>query len=113
MPAMLQASYAAMNQPYNPSLPIEDLFNKISAGQDLATANGTSYSEPQIISITYALIFQQGVLHDACEEWRRRPAADHTWVNFQDHFAEAHRELNKLQTAAHQAGFTANLAETE
>eukprot|EP00957_Ditylum_brightwellii_P113608 8661747-Ditylum_brightwellii.AAC.1 len=44
-PVMLQVSYAAMNQPYNPSLPFEDLFDQVNAGQDLATSNGTGYSE--------------------------------------------------------------------
>eukprot|EP00957_Ditylum_brightwellii_P029208 2207804-Ditylum_brightwellii.AAC.1 len=58
MPAMLQALYAAMDQPYNPTLPIEDLFDQINVVQDLAMANGTGYSEPQVISITCALIFQ-------------------------------------------------------
>eukprot|EP00957_Ditylum_brightwellii_P126175 9619510-Ditylum_brightwellii.AAC.1 len=110
-PAMLQSSYAAMNHPYNPPLLIEDLFDQINAAQDLATDNGTSYSELQLVSITFVLIFQQGVLNDACKEWRRRPPTEHTWVNFQDHFTEAHRELNKLQTVAHQADFTANMAE--
>eukprot|EP00957_Ditylum_brightwellii_P191220 14559902-Ditylum_brightwellii.AAC.1 len=58
--AMLQASYAAMNQLYDPSLPIEDLFDQINAAQDLAITNGTRYSETKVISITFALNFQQG-----------------------------------------------------
>eukprot|EP00957_Ditylum_brightwellii_P074028 5625006-Ditylum_brightwellii.AAC.1 len=57
-PAILQASYAAMNQPYNPSLWIEDLFDQVNVAQDLTTANGIGYSELQLISIAYALIYQ-------------------------------------------------------
>jgi hypothetical protein len=112
-PAMLQESYSCMTQPYNPALPIEMFFEQLDMAKELANANGTAYTEAQLISIAFSLIFTQGVLNDACRTWRRRPAGEHTWVNFIQHFTEAHQELTELQSAAQQGGFVANNVELD
>eukprot|EP00957_Ditylum_brightwellii_P075393 5729663-Ditylum_brightwellii.AAC.1 len=75
-----------MASPFNPAAPIEDLFEQISNGQDLAIAAGVPFSEIQL-------------------------AADKTYANLLDHFTQAHCELHQLQTAARNAGYTANLVE--
>eukprot|EP00957_Ditylum_brightwellii_P016905 1274925-Ditylum_brightwellii.AAC.1 len=99
-----------MTKPFNPAAPIEDLFEQINDGQDLAIAAEIPYSKLQLINKAYDLIFKTGVHNDACKEWNRKPTADKTYANFQLHFTKAHRELHHLQVAARQAGYSANFA---
>eukprot|EP00957_Ditylum_brightwellii_P003698 280245-Ditylum_brightwellii.AAC.1 len=80
-------------------------FERLEIAKDLANANGMAYTEAQLISIAFSLIFSQGVLNDACRTWRRRPATEHIWDNFIQHFTKAHQELTELQSAAQQGGF--------
>eukprot|EP00957_Ditylum_brightwellii_P013019 983374-Ditylum_brightwellii.AAC.2 len=110
---MLQESYTHMTQRYNPALPIEIFFEQLETAKDLANANGTAYTQAQLISIAFSLVFSQGVLNDACGTWHRRPTAEHTWDNFIQHFTKAHQELTELQTAAQQGGFVANNVELD
>eukprot|EP00957_Ditylum_brightwellii_P203163 15333488-Ditylum_brightwellii.AAC.1 len=81
--------------------------------KDLANANGMAYTQAQLISIAFSLIFSQGVLNNACRMWPRRTAAEHTWENFIQHFTKAHQELTELQSATQQGGFVANNMELE
>jgi hypothetical protein len=48
---------------------------------------------------------------NACHDWRRRAILTQTWPHFKADFAEAHRDLGIIQTAAHGAGYqSANAA---
>eukprot|EP00957_Ditylum_brightwellii_P151160 11509720-Ditylum_brightwellii.AAC.1 len=98
-----------MAQPFNPAAPIEDLFEQISNRQDLAIADGVPFSEVQLVTKAYDLIFKMGVHNEACREWNQKQTADKTYLNLLDHFTRAHRKLHQLQTAARNAGYTANL----
>eukprot|EP00957_Ditylum_brightwellii_P027488 2077963-Ditylum_brightwellii.AAC.1 len=66
---MITKSESKMAQPFNPAAPIEDLFEQLSDGQDLAIAAGVPYSENQLVTKAYDLIFKTGVHSDACQEW--------------------------------------------
>eukprot|EP00957_Ditylum_brightwellii_P011772 888333-Ditylum_brightwellii.AAC.1 len=74
-------------------------------------AANTLFTENQLITKASNLVFVAGVYNDACKEWRRKSAADKTWLNFCMHFTDAHEELMELQEAAQQAGYTTNMAE--
>eukprot|EP00957_Ditylum_brightwellii_P106495 8125055-Ditylum_brightwellii.AAC.1 len=50
-----------MAQPFNPAAPIEDLFEQINDGQDLAVAAGLPYSDIQLATKAYDLIYKTGV----------------------------------------------------
>ena len=49
-------------------------------------------------------MFSTGVFADACREWRRRPAAEHTWDTFKTHFALAHEDNRLIQQHTTQGG---------
>eukprot|EP00957_Ditylum_brightwellii_P023517 1774651-Ditylum_brightwellii.AAC.1 len=102
-----------MAQPFNPAQLIEDLFEQLSDRQDLAIAVGVPYSENQLVIKAYDLIFKTGVHNNAYKEWNQRQTADKTYAHLLKHFTQAHCELHQLQTAAQNAGYTANLVETE
>eukprot|EP00957_Ditylum_brightwellii_P143931 10967293-Ditylum_brightwellii.AAC.1 len=65
-----------MAQQFNPAVLLEDLFEQINDGQDLAIAAGIPYSDIQLTTKAYNLIFKTGVHNDACHEWNCRPAPD-------------------------------------
>eukprot|EP00957_Ditylum_brightwellii_P167174 12725861-Ditylum_brightwellii.AAC.1 len=110
---MITESENKLAQPFNLAQPIEDLFEQLSDGQDLAIAAGVPYSENQLVTKAYDLIFKTGVHNNACQEWNQRQTADKTYAHLLKHFTQAHCELHQLQTAARNAGYTANLVETE
>eukprot|EP00957_Ditylum_brightwellii_P061546 4670485-Ditylum_brightwellii.AAC.1 len=58
-----------MAQPFNPAAPIEDLFEQIDDGQDLAVAAGLPYSDIKLATKVYDLICKAEVHNDACKKW--------------------------------------------
>lgn len=109
-PADLADNDAKLKSPFDPSLPIEKLYDQVEDAQDLATAAGTPYTTTQIVTYTYNNVFQTGVFPDACRDWRRRPNAEKTWAQFKIDFALAHQELRESQVTAQGAGYhSANL----
>jgi hypothetical protein len=37
-------------------------------------------------NVAFTLVFNTGLLPDACHAWQVRPAAQNTWLNFKVHF---------------------------
>eukprot|EP00957_Ditylum_brightwellii_P204563 15339819-Ditylum_brightwellii.AAC.1 len=102
---MLRTSAENMRTPYDPSVPIEQLFKRINAAQDLATDTRNPCQEAQLVRIAYNLIFHMAVLNDACKEWRRLPNANKIWGHFKLHFANACTELQEMQSAAQELNY--------
>ena len=71
---------------YNPSLPIDSIFNAVTALSELAEAANIPYSQQQQITIAYNILNRSGRFVTDIKEWKRKPAADHTWPNLKIHF---------------------------
>eukprot|EP00957_Ditylum_brightwellii_P024773 1871988-Ditylum_brightwellii.AAC.1 len=71
----------------------------------------TQFTENQLVTKAFNLIFVTGVHNDACKEWRRKAPTNKTWINFCTHFTDVHKELMELQEAVQQTRYTANMAE--
>ena len=113
-PADLIDNDARMKSTYDPSMPIEVLFNQIEDAVELADAAKAAYTVPQVVNIAYNCIFQTGLFTNACRDWRRQPIDLKTWPLFKTNFALAHQELCKSQVTTQGAGYnSANLAITE
>eukprot|EP00957_Ditylum_brightwellii_P004608 350481-Ditylum_brightwellii.AAC.1 len=110
--AMQDQATIKMSQPFNPALLIEDFFEQINDGQMLMEASNMPFTKNQLITKAFNLIFVTGVHNNACKEWRCRPAANNTWINFRMHFTDVHEELMELQEVAQQARYTSNMAES-
>jgi hypothetical protein len=105
-PIDIEDNDAKMRAPFNPTQPIEVLFDQIETAVKFADAGNRSYNPDQVVSRAYLLILQTGLYSDACLDWRRRSTVlTQTWPNFKADFAEAHRDLRIVQTAAHGAGY--------
>ena len=100
-----------MKAPYDPTQPIELLFDQFDDAIELAAAANAAYTGPQIVAYAYNTILQTGLFTDACRDWRRRPAAQKTWPAFKADFSLAHQEMRESQTTTQEAGFhSANAA---
>jgi len=87
-------------QAYDPNEPIEDLFERIDDAIEFAAQGDIPYTDPQIVKNSYNILFASGLFTDACREWKRKPAADQTYDNLQQHFTEAEAELRESQMTA-------------
>ena len=88
---------AAMKRPYDPSAPIESLFQQIEDGVEFAEAGHAPYTPQQIIAIAYFLVFQTGIFEKYCDEWDEKPQQDKSWINFKSHFTRAHQRYRAQQ----------------
>jgi hypothetical protein len=108
----LEENFTRFKKPWDPNAPFETLIEQMDDAVDFANAGGIPISAPQLINTAYTLLFNTGAFADACREWRRRPAVDHTWDNFKIHFAIAHEDNRLVQQHTTQGGgyHTANNA---
>jgi hypothetical protein len=104
-PIDIENNDAKMRAPFDPTQPIELLFDQIGTAIKFAGAGNRPYNPDQVVSRAYLLILQTGLYSDACRDWRRRAVLTQTWPNFKADFAKAHRDLRIVQTAAHSAGY--------
>ena len=99
------------NTLYNPSLPIDTLFNSVIALAELAEAATVPYSEQQQITIAYNILNRSGRFVSDIKEWKRKSTADRNWINFKLHFRRAHDELRETSSDTLQAMQHANIAQ--
>ena len=88
--------------------PIEMLFNQIEDAQDFASAARQPYSNNQLLTMAYNLVYTMGLFFDDCKAWNHLPANQKTMDNFKTTFQQAQRKLCDQQQTAQQAGFQAN-----
>jgi hypothetical protein len=114
-PADLQENDTCLHTPYDPNQPIEAFIDQVEDAVSLAAAAQAPYSPQQTIAMAYTLMFSTGMFPEACQEWRRRPTAKQTWVNFKTAFTEAHQDFRDSQVTSkqtcyhHQANVTFEL----
>ena len=82
---------------YNPTHPVDVIFNKLKDLLDFSVAAHTKYSEQQLINIAYYVILNNTSKYQHyIQEWSRLPAASCcSWANFKMHFHLAHQELRE------------------
>ena len=86
-----------LKQSYDPSMPIENLYSQVEAAIEYAAAGNAPFTNNQIVTNAYLLIFQTGQFERACEDWDVLPIANKTWVNFKTHFTRAHQRFTNMQ----------------
>jgi hypothetical protein len=104
-PTELTQNYERLNTPYDPTQPIETLFQQIQDARAFAVAGGQHYGAAMIVNVAYTLVFNTGLFPDACCAWQSRMIAAKTWAQFKIDFATAHREFCLTNQTTHQSGF--------
>ena len=111
-PETLNEEFEKVNNTlYNPSFPIDTIFNSIVALAELADAANVPYSEQQQITIAYNILNRSGRFVSDIKEWKRKPALERNWINFKLHFRRAHDELRETSSETLQAMQHANIAQ--
>ena len=71
-----------IDEPMDPSEPIDVYFKRIDECVLVAADAETAYTPEQILQTTYYAISSSNNYTDACKEWRRKLKSDKTWTNF-------------------------------
>ena len=91
------------------------MYNKIDDLVSLAEAANMPKTEAQIVNYGLDIIKKTNDFEQALLTWFAMPAANHTYANFKQHFADAQRELRQNRgarlrdTTQHQANQVADL----
>ena len=93
-----------MKTPYDVTTPIENLFAQMDDAIEFATAGHAAFTDAQILTTAFLLVYQTGELDKGCTEWEEKPAAEKTYANFKTHFTTAHQRFRNLQRLK-QTGF--------
>ena len=104
----IEANDKKLKEKWDANNPIEILFNQIEDAQDFASTAGQPYTNNQLQTMAYNLIYTMGLFFDNCKAWNRLPALQKTMDNFKTTFQQAQRELRNQQRTAQQAGFQTN-----
>ena len=95
-PAMLHHEEMSVKEMfYEPTHPIDVIFNKVEDPSDLSIAARADYTEQQLINIAYVIINSTGKYQPYIREWSRLPQEQKTWPHFKTHFCQAHQELKE------------------
>ena len=78
---------------WDANTPIEMLFDHIDDAQDFAAATGQPYTNNQLFTTAYNLVYATGLFFDDCKAWNRLPTNQKTMDNFKTSFQQAQREL--------------------
>jgi hypothetical protein len=89
----------AMHQPWDPNTSFETLIKQLEDGIELADAANQAYTDAQVLTLAYTLVYNIGLYFDECKHWKARPAQDQTWNNFKTAFLTAQTELRLQQQA--------------
>ena len=101
----LEEKYKHMRSDYNVNQPMEVLIEQIDDDVDMAAAANNLYSDEQVVTATYNLVFKTGMFADNCKLWRRHISGDKIWEHFKTYFTMSHQELRESQTTSQGAGY--------
>jgi hypothetical protein len=97
-----------MNAPWDPNTPFETLIEQLEDAMEIVDAAGQAYTDAQVLTLAYTLVYNTGLYFDECKEWKAKPAADKTWDLFKNFFLQAQSELRQQQQATSAcSGFSA------
>lgn len=95
-----------LNQPWDAHEPFHSLIDRVSICREFAADAGRTITDNDVMDALFTVIYETALMHEECEKWEDKPAADKTWHNFQAHFLEAQRKLKRRQrTTTKQGGF--------
>ena len=93
----LQLNKERMNEPLDPSIPIDMYFKRLDDCMQYAADADTPYTEKQILQTAYHALSASGLYTEACSKWRKRTASTKTWTAFKATFASEYHDLKEQQ----------------
>ena len=96
---------ACTNLIYNPSKPIDLIWVQITRYSLVAQAAKSPATNGKLINIGIIILQCAGVSTHNIRKWLKRPAQEHNWPTFQEHFSKSQLELELAQPTANSIGF--------
>ena len=93
----LQINKEKMNEPLDPSIPIDMYFKRLDDCMQYAADADMPFSERQILQTAYHAMHASGLYTDACSKWRKRNENTKTWIAFKTTFASEYHDLKEQQ----------------
>jgi hypothetical protein len=106
-PAEVAANDVALRAPFDPAMPIQQLFSRVEACIRLAKAAKAPYTDEHIVATAYNTIYQTGLYNSACRRWQEEDEDDQTWGDFKSFFTKAQKALRRSQATTQSAGYHA------
>ena len=103
----LYAAYAKINEgdleekdklmraDYDVNQPMEVLIKQIDEKVDMVAASDNPYSNEQVVTAAYNLVFKTSMFADDCKLWRRQVAGKKNWKHFKTYSTMAYKELRE------------------
>ena len=91
----LVANKHRLTNPFYPTQPIFNLFNRYKDIITLVTNGGKSISAQDKISSAYVLLKASGAYDRAVKDWDDVTATQKKWYRFKNHFITAYHKLRK------------------
>jgi hypothetical protein len=113
-PQTLIDNQTNMQSPWDPNTPFETLIEQIEDSMEMADAAAQAYTDAQVLTLSYTLVYNTGLYFDECKTWNTKAAADKTWDEFKTFFLHAQSELRLQQQATSaRTGFSNYVNEQE
>ena len=78
-----------LKEKWNKTSSIEMVFDQNEDAQDFAAVAGQPYTNNQLLTMAYNLVYTTGVFFDDCKDWNWLPANQKTMENFKTKFQQA------------------------
>ena len=100
----LEENDCRLHSPFDPSTPLENLFQQIDSARDFSQAANIPYYDLQLTNIAFTLLLQCVKFNHACRLWREDPTRT-TYSQLRTHFIEANKDLLQEPVTSEGAGF--------
>ena len=104
-PADIANNESTICKAWDSDTPFELLIEQIEDCQEFADNAGQPFSDAQILTNAYNLVYNTGAYFDECKTWNAKPAVQKTWDNFKAHFLLAQDQLRMQQATSKRSGF--------
>jgi hypothetical protein len=91
----VQMNCDKLNEAWDPSSPIENLWDRITEIHRVADSVNQPISYGAVIAIMLPMFKRTGLFRQSVDAWNDMPAHQHTYDNFEEHFTRANN--NRLE----------------
>ena len=81
---------------YDLSTPVDSVFNRIKAFQDLCVLTGNAKTDRQLVQLAYLVFNKTKAFMDSLKAWNAKLLLDKTFANFKIHMREEHHALRQV-----------------
>ena len=81
---------------YDPTSPVQTVFNKIKSFQDLCTLLQKPKTDGQLVTLGYLIFSKTRLFMDALKTWNEKADSDRTFTKFKTHMRNEHLALRQV-----------------